>query len=94
MVEFRLYTLAGILQEGCILCNASHWEALIVSYVNFCHNPLMRVGPNSFLHHVSPFPFVISVLWGGILRHCKYLFLKISSVFVSIDDFCLNQLLC
>lgn len=27
MVEFRLYTLAGILQEGCILCNASHWEA-------------------------------------------------------------------
>ena len=95
MVEFRLYTLAGILQEGCILCNALHWEALIVSYVNFCHNPLMRVGPNSFLHHVSPFPFVRSVLWGGILRHCKYLlFLRISSVFVSIDDFCLNQLLC
>ena len=55
------------------------------------HFTLMRVGSNSFLHHKSPFPFV---LWGGVLRHYKYiLFLKISSV-VSIDDFCLNQLLC
>ena len=63
--------MSEIPQEWCVLCNSSHWEGkhmlsfwLIASYVNFYHNPWMRVGSNSFLHHKSPFPlFCGKVFW-------------------------------